>query len=337
MIEASQPNAEFVRIAFDSLDSAQRLKSLRDLPLYCETVVTRLVQMHTETAKVISLFRTGKSKKDIKAMETIVGILLDREEYDKAPFSEKKLASELSKFLWHFKGRLDFEMWQLLEHNFAMQFVLLKPEFHCLTEYMQAFVDQLKSDQGPVPFYPLEKTQYFLRSQLRIASALQRGGVVFRRSVLETQLRDQNNLHHGEYIPFDECLFIALQKKALPLSNIQSDTFYFAPMNVPEASAIAYDEQSKTLIINDQVVKLARAAKQKNLAQVLAAEETLGKEWLYDEIIEDIDHDEPNTKRRKSYDNATYQLKASIRTQAKIDDFLIQTNNSVRINPQYLS
>ncbi len=321
----------------DDLDAVQRHKLLRDLPLYCFAAVKRPIPKHRDTERFINLFRVGKSKKDIKTMEVIVGILLDRKGYDKAPFSEKKLANELSSFLWHFSGRLDHEFFQLLEHNFVMEFVVQKQEFPFLTAYLQGFIDQLKSNEGRVPFYPLEKTQYFLRDQLRIASALQRGGVMFKHSVLEAQLREEKSLKHGEYLPFVECLFLAWQKGALPLSDVQTGRFYFKPMNIPEARAIAYDDQSKTLIIHDQVVKLARAAKQKNLAQVLAEEETLGKEWLYDEIIEDIDHNEPNTKRRKSYDNAAYQLKASIRTQAKIDDFLIQTNTSVKINPEYLS
>jgi len=334
VIQASQPETDRVTIAMDDLDAMQRHKLLRDLPLYCFAAVQRPIPKHRDTERFINFFRVGKSKKDVEAMNTIVDILLDSEE---CHFSEKKLANALSSFLWHFKGRLDHEFFQLLEHNFVMQFVVQKQEFPFLTSYLQGFIDQLKSNEGRVPFFPLEKTQYFLRDQLRIASALQRGGVTFKHSVLEAQLREEKSLKHGEYLPFVECLFLAWQKKALPLSDIEADRFYFEPMNIPEARAIAYDEQTKTLIIHDQVVKLARAAKQKNLAQVLAEEETLGKEWLYDEIIEDIDHDEPNMKRRKSYDNAAYQLKANIRTQAKIDDFIILTNNSVRINPQYLS
>ena len=292
--------------------------------------------MHPATVQVIKFFRLGKSKEDVKKMETIIGILLDREKYDSAPYPEKKLANELSKFLWNFRGRLDFEVWQLLEHNFVMQFVLQKPEFPLLTQYLQAFVDQLKNEQGPRPFYSLEKTQYFLRSQLRIASALQRGGVAFRRSVLEAQLREQYKSKHGEYIPFDECLFLAWKKKILPLRDVQADTFLFDPMDVPEARAVFYDEQTKTLTIHDQIVDLSRAAKQRNLARILANDELLGREWQYDEIIQD-EHEESNAEKRKSCDNAAYQLNANVFRQAKIQDFLVQTNNSVKINPQHLS
>lgn len=337
MIQGSQHDAQRVGIPFDALDPVQRHKLLRDLPLYCDTAVPRPTQMHPETVRTIGLFRLGKSRKDLKAMEAVVGILLDREAYDRAPFSEKKLANELSKFLWHFKGRLDFEMWQLMEHNFSMQFVLQKPEFPFLIQYLQAFIDQLKSEQGPVPFCSLEKAQYFLRSQLRAASALQRGGVAFKRSILEEQLRAQYNLRHGEYIPFDECLFLAWQKKTLRLSDVSSEEFHFEQMNVPESHAIFYDDQTKILTIHEQVVKLARTAKQKNLARVLADDELLGREWLFDEIIEEIDKVQSNETRRTSYDNAAYQLNENIRRQAGIENFLIKTSKSVKINPQYLS
>lgn len=336
-MRVAQHESERVQIDIASLDDPQRQKLLRDLPLYCVRALLRPGSPEKEAIAFISRFRVGKTAADLQAMETIIGIILDRADYEQNPFDEQTLAKTITEFLWHFRRRLDFEVWQLLQRNFDMTFFVMKNDLPYLKNNMQQIVEKLCRLSGPMPFYPLEKTQRFIRGKLREYSQHHTGMVSLKREILEEQLRQMHDLQHDEYIPFYESLFVAWNAHGLPLLDVGTDAANFEPMNVPEEPEIHYDEDAKALCIRENVVKLAaNAAKQRHLAAVLARDSDLGKEWLYDEIIEDVDHDQPTVKLRESYDNAAYQLNEKVRKETGMKDFLIKTNKTVKINPQYL-
>lgn len=332
-MQASQPDAERVVISFDSLDSAQRLKLLRDLPLYCDAAIPRPMEPDPETVRTIGLFQLGKNKKDIKAMETIVSILLDREGYDKAPFAEKKLANELSTFLWHFKGRLDYEVFQLLEKNFSMQFALQKAEFPYLTQYLQAFVDQLQRNEGPAPLFSHDKTRQFIRKSLLAYSNVQHGTVVTLRSdILESQLRKEYELVHDEYVPLAESLFEIWKEKWLPITSVSGNIVHFQSVVATQKQGIAFDENESKLRIQEKIVKITKHKSQWNLLKVLCKDrESQEKDWQFSELREQIDAE----KKDKDYYNYSNQLRHRVQANG-VNDFLLTTAHSVQINPRYL-
>jgi hypothetical protein len=336
-VHAAQHESDRVPVDFSPINSVQRQKIFRDLPMYCDSAALKPCKEDAATVGAIAFFRSGKSDDDLKEMNTIIGILLDRAAYEEAPFAGKKLANEMTKFLWHFKGRLDFEVWQLLEQNFDMAFVVLKADLSFMKEYMQEIIAKLDQLSGPVPFYSIGKTERYIRSKLREYSAHQVGIVSLKREILEVQLREAHKLEHDEYIPFYESLFIAWNAHGLKLLHVNSESIRFEAMEVPEEQEIEYDEEARALRIREDTVKLAaNAAKQQHLAAVIAKNGELGRKWLYDEIIEDIDHDQPTFKLRKSYSDAAYQLNEKIRKDTGIKGFLVKTSKSVKIDERHL-
>jgi hypothetical protein len=338
LICAGRHESDHVPIELEALDIVEQGKILRDLPVYCERASLRAAQDHPERKDIIRDFRIGKSKQDLKAMETVVGIILDSASYKKKPFSEQKLANILSEFLWHFKEHLDFQMWKLLDHTFEMHFFIPKNDVPFVSNYMASFVERLAKRDGHIPFFPLDTTHQCIRKKLLASSKVQQGTVRLRRDILEDNLRQEYALVQGEYIPVVESLFLAFQNHSLPLLDVSAGSMSFEAMKLPEEQEIRYDDNAKRLHIREHAVSVAKSVKEQHLLFILMKEqEKIGKKWLIDEILEDIDHVQPTEKRRKYYENAVDTLNGRVALQTGIRDFVIRDKESVQMNPSYLS
>jgi hypothetical protein len=331
-VSVAQHEGDRISVDFTPLDAVQRQKLLRDLLMYCDSTILRPCKQDSEAVGIIVRFRLGKSDDDLKAMETVTGILLDRAAYEQAPFSGQKLANTITEFLWQFKERLDFEMWQLLEQNFDMAFVVLKDDLPFLKENMQKIVTKLDQLSGPTPVFSPKETELFIRSKLRDYSQHQVGIVSLKREILEVQLSEEHKLQNDEYIPFYESLFVAWNENRLPLLDVSFDTIRFDAMKMPKVKAIEFDEKSSELHVREKIIKIAKHKSEWNLLRVLCRDQdSLEKDWQFSELREEID----SQKKDKDFYNYANQLKMRLRSEG-IKDFLFTTSHSLQVNTAYI-
>lgn len=96
---------------------------------------------------------------------------------------------------------------------------------------------------------------------------------------------------------------------------------------------LSFDEAKSIIQIGDKTVKIGRTTDQYHLLRIIF--EDIAAEWFYSEIAEKYD-DEAKLGDKKFY-NAAYQVKQKIIRDTGLQDVLITTNQSVRINPKYLN
>jgi len=99
---------------------------------------------------------------------------------------------------------------------------------------------------------------------------------------------------------------------------------------------LSFDEASSILNVGEKIVRITKMKDQYQLLRIIFEDkEEIGKEWFFSEIAEKFDR-EANFDNKKFY-NAAYQVNLRIARDVGIKDALITTNQSVRINPKYLS
>lgn len=95
-----------------------------------------------------------------------------------------------------------------------------------------------------------------------------------------------------------------------------------------------FDEDRGILKIGNNInIKFVKFKDQYNLLRIIFSKKSeVGKEWFFDEIIEEAGG---NYEEKKFY-NASYQINKKIASESNVKDFFITTTHSVKINPKYL-
>lgn len=101
---------------------------------------------------------------------------------------------------------------------------------------------------------------------------------------------------------------------------------------------LSFNEAKSFLLIGDKTVKIRKGSDQYHLLRIMfESKNGLAQEWFYSEIAEKYDLAGAEPISDKKFYNAAYQVKQKIARDAGLQDVLLTTAQSVRINPKYLN
>ncbi len=103
----------------------------------------------------------------------------------------------------------------------------------------------------------------------------------------------------------------------------------------PFKANLSFDHVKAVLSVSDKIVKIRKNSDQYHLLRIIFEDPAqIGQEWFYSAIAEKYDY-AARFDDKKFY-NAAYQVKQKIIRDTGLQDLLLTTAQSVRINPKYL-
>gem|GEM_PF-1896309 len=316
-----------------TLSTHDRLEIIRVFPLYCQRAFLRKGDISKEELLFIKLFRSDHKDK-ITVIDSVIGIILEQEDYLKSPLSDTKLANVLSNFFWECKGIIPFEIFSIIDRVFEIDYFYPLSEQKFLTDYFENLCKQL-----PKNTYSLLKTRIFIRNEIRQRSFEKNEEVHLLIDILEKDIREKNHLIHNEYIPVIESLFISDKEGAVSLKEIEENRVVC--VGIPYSNKYPYYDKNEKVLHIDEERKYEVNKSEGDafiLEQLFYGDKELGEEWTYDDLRDEWKKDEEASKLidhgkdlKRFFPRAVDSLIKRVLAQTREPDFLVTKTHRFKV------
>lgn len=128
----------------------------------------------------------------------------------------------------------------------------------------------------------------------------------------------------------------SLKKSELKSHAQVVHNYLLQDLSVKDVPPLAFDSRTGRLRVREVEIKMPRSSDQYDLLRVIFVNENeVGKEWFFDEIIQEVDPTQSGKKFIRKYYNAAYQLNRKLAAKG-VKDFFILNTDSAKITPHYL-